>query len=145
MRSGCCVVLALTNSYAQAGTVCSSPHCRDRTVAAPVVRAGCGYAFHDSDTCRPAHGQCPTCPARYDAIVAQLCESRNELVDRLSKELAGEDVSADAALDDECDDDDEHDLLHVGDDTDDPSSALPLAEITIEQFQRDLAAALRKW
>jgi hypothetical protein len=62
-----------------------------------------------------------------------------------AKELAGEDVSADAAADGQYADDDEDDVLHVGDDAAEPAAALPLAEISVEQFQSDLAAALRKW
>jgi hypothetical protein len=139
------VLHAVLPHCAQAGTVCSAPNCPDSTVVRPVVRAGCGCALHDTRACRPTDDQCPTCAPRYDAIVKQLCDGRNELVERLAKELAGENVSDDAADDDECEDEDEDDVLHVGDDADEPFLDIAPEEITSDLFQQQLQAALAKW
>lgn len=130
---------------AQAGTVCSSPKCCDRTAVRPVVRAACGCAFHVDAPCRPADGQCPTCPPRYAAIVRELCESRNALVQRLVAEQCGDEVPDVVADDDVEDDDDEDDVLAAGDEAEEAFAPAEPAEVAPEQFAQLLAAALRKW
>lgn len=110
----------------------------------PVVRAACGCAFHNTALCRPAADQCPTCPLRYDSIVRALCESRNALVERLVRELCGDDAPDDGGDDLDEEDDDEDDVVCVEEDAEAPRADPPV-EITPALFALQLTAALSKW